>query len=46
MYEELLISGDHQPTQNPKIYKSNESFPSESNHEESYPRDLSRNIKQ
>ena len=30
MYEELLISGDLQPTQNPKIFKSNESFPSES----------------
>ncbi len=29
MYEELLISGDLQPTQNPKIFKSNESFPSE-----------------
>tara|TARA_B110000444_G_C18662521_1_gene511434 strand:- start:286 stop:879 length:594 start_codon:yes stop_codon:yes gene_type:complete len=29
MYEELLISGDLQPTHNPKIFKSNESFPSE-----------------
>ena len=28
MYEELLISGDLQPTHNPKIFKSNEVFPS------------------
>ena len=28
MYEELLISGDLQPTHNPKIFQSNEVFPS------------------
>ena len=28
MYEELLISGDQLPTNNPKIFKSMESFPS------------------
>ena len=27
MYEELLISGDQLPTNNPKIFKSMESFP-------------------
>ncbi|MDC1326636.1 polysaccharide biosynthesis protein, partial [Gammaproteobacteria bacterium] len=29
MYEELLISGDLKETENPKIFKSTESFPSE-----------------
>ncbi len=28
LYEELLISGDESPTENPKIFKSIESFPS------------------
>jgi len=27
MYEELLISGDQLPTENPKIFKSMEAFP-------------------